>query len=355
MTVRIALAHRTQYRYDRAVSLSPQDIRLRPGAHARAPLESYALTVSPRQHILKWQHDAYGNRVARLTFDKPVRELTIDVRLVVRMEPFNPFDFIVDERARQFPFAYDDDERRALAPFLEREATGGRFGAWVDAARKRLQQPSIATVDFIVETNRAIAQDIRYETRMEPGVQSCEQTLSEHRGSCRDSAWLLVQVLRHFDVAARFVSGYLVQLARGASRRTDSADFHAWCEAYVPGAGWIGMDATSGLLAAEGHIPLAFAAVPDGAAPVVGYADRSRANLSFDMQVTRVSRRRHPLANHPQVLYPFRYREPGNGRWRTASRPAELDEIALHYPEFELTGEAVVIPARKAAAEGRRK
>lgn len=349
MVVRIALDHRTQYRYDRAVSLSAQEVRLRPAAHTRTLLEAYSLNVSPRHHTVKWQHDAYGNRLARLTFERPVRELTIDVRLVARMDAVNPFDFLVDERAQRFPLVYDEDERRALAPFLEREAAGGRLAPWLEATRARLAQSATTTVDFMVETNRAVAQDIRYETRMEPGVQSCEQTLREHRGSCRDSAWLLVQVLRHFDIAARFVSGYLVQLARGAARRSDSADFHAWCEAYVPGAGWIGMDATSGLLAAEGHIPLAYAAVPDGAAPVVGYADRSRANLSFDMRVTRIPRRRHPLADRPQVLYPFRYRDADNGRWRAAPRPAQLEEIELHYHEFELAGEAVVIPARKTA------
>jgi len=346
MSARIALEHRTQYRYDRAVSLSPQEIRLRPAAHACSGLEAYSLIVGPRHHSLKWLHDAYGNRVARITFDKPVREFTIDVKLVAQMNPVNPFDFAVDERALQFPFSYDEDERRALAPFLEREPRGARLSAWVTKTRERLLASSMLTTEFLVEVNRAIAQDVRYETRMEPGVQSPEETLRQGRGSCRDSAWLLVHVLRQFDIAARFVSGYLVQLAHGSSRRSDSGDFHAWCEGYIPGAGWIGMDATSGLLAAETHIPLAYAAVPDGAAPVVGYADRSQANLAFDTRVTRLSRRGVPLAERPRVLYPFRYRDATSGRWRTATRPAELEEIQVHHAEFELIGEAVVIPAR---------
>ncbi len=295
MTIRVALHHRTRYEYDRLVALSPHEIRLRPAAHARTPIDAYSLKIAPAHHFLNWQQDPYGNWIARVVFPDPTRELAIDVDLVADLTVINPFDFFVAKSAEQFPFTYSDEERRELAAYLEIEPAGPRLAAWTDGMRAKLLASPIATIDFLVGVNRALAHDIRYLIRMEPGIQTCEQTLERAAGSCRDSAWLLVQILRRCGVAARFVSGYLIQLVADvkplegpAGTDHDFTDLHAWCEAYIPGAGWVGLDPTSGLLAAEGHIPLACAALPMSASPVHGFADPCETKLSFEMKVTRI-------------------------------------------------------------------
>jgi len=294
---RVKLEHRTRYEYDREVWLSPHEIRLRPAAHARTPTEAYSLEISPADHDLKWQQDPYGNWVARVVFSAPARELGIDVELVAELRVSNPFDFYVADSALEFPFEYSAEDRHALTPCLDLEPAGPLLTAWLEAMRQRLLGSSIGTIDFLVAVNRSVADDVRYLTRMEPGIQTGEETLVRASGSCRDSAWLLAQILRRSGLATRFVSGYLVQLAeadRGGTNAPgrpprDSLALHAWCEAYVPGAGWIGLDPTSGLLATEGHIPLACAALPASAAAVSGSADRAQSRLSVEMHATRLA------------------------------------------------------------------
>jgi uncharacterized protein (DUF2126 family)/transglutaminase-like putative cysteine protease len=305
VTIKVALHHRTQYTFDRPVGLSPHEIRLRPTAHCRTPIESYSLNVKPAKHFLNWQQDPYGNWLARAVFPDKARSLEITVDLVADMTVINPFDFFVDPAAESFPFAYTDENARELAPYLEREAAGPRLAAWIEQARRQLLSQPIGTVNFLVGLNQLVHRDVKYLIRMEPGIQAPDQTLELAQGSCRDSAWLMVQALRHFGIAARFASGYLIQLAAdvksldgpsGPDR--DFTDLHAWAEAYVPGAGWIGLDATSGLLAGEGHIPLACTALPGSAAPVNGRTDVAQSTLDFQMTVTRIH-------EDPRVTRPF--------------------------------------------------
>lgn len=334
MIRRIAITHRTSYAYDRPVLLSPHRIRLRPTPLARARIEAYALAITPVPEAVHWQEDPWGNRIARAVFGEATEALDIDVRLVAGLADFNPFDFLVADRAMAFPFSYEADERSALAGYLHCEATGERFAPWLAAAR----QDGAGTVEFVVALNRAVARDIGYVRRYEPGVQDCETTLALRKGSCRDSAWLLVQALRHCSIAARFVSGYLVQFTdTGAS--SDSVDLHAWSEAYLPGAGWIGFDPTSGLLAGPGHIPLARAGEPPSAAAVDGYAEPAESRLGIEMHLTRL-----PATEAAAVpRYPFRYRNAA-GTWQDSAGVEELGEIQARYDEFELTGQAVAAP-----------
>jgi uncharacterized protein (DUF2126 family)/transglutaminase-like putative cysteine protease len=273
MAIRVALNHQTVYRYDRLVALDSHVIRLRPAPHCRTPVLSYSLKIQPQDHFLNWQQDPYSNYLARLVFPSPTTELRVEVDLIAELTVLNPFDFFVENYADQYPFRYDAVLARELLPFLETQPAGPRLQALIDSSRRN----SIRSVDYLVEINARLKKAIGYVIRMEPGIQTPEETLTLGRGSCRDTAWLMVQLLRHLGLAARFVSGYLIQLTAdvkaldGPSGPTaDFTDLHAWAEVYLPGAGWVGFDPTSGLLAGEGHLPLACAADPITAAPITG-------------------------------------------------------------------------------------
>ena len=304
MTIRVALHHQSHYRFDRPVVAAPHEIRLRPAAHTRTPVTGYSLKVRPEQHFIHWQQDAYGNFVARLTFPEPTREIDLTVDLLADMTVINPFDFFVEDWAEHYPFRYPDQLALELAPFLECESPGLLFAGWLNEFRLAIPA-GITTTDLLVLLNTRVHRAISYLIRLEAGVQSCEETLGKGSGSCRDSAWLLVQLLRQLGIAARFVSGYLIQLAADekpldgpAGPETDFTDLHAWCEAYIPGAGWVGIDATSGLLAGEGHIPLAVSALPTSAAPVIGMTSVCEARLDVKMTVTRIH-------EDPRVTRPY--------------------------------------------------
>ncbi len=303
MTIRVGLHHATTYTFDHAVTVYPHTIRLRPAPHSRTPIEAYTLTVSPSNHFLNWQQDPFGNWLARIVFNEPADHVSVTVDLVADMTVINPFDFFVEDYAQTFPFDYPEGLRRDLQPYLYRvPAFAGREGtdavdAWIERAVEPLGVTDGGTrmVDFLVAVNQAVYRDVAYTVRMEVGVQEPGETLGKGIGSCRDSAWLLVSVLRRFGLAARFVSGYLVQLAPDltpvdgpAGPTADFTDLHAWAEVYVPGAGWIGLDATSGLLAGEGHIPLSCTPEPSSAAPITGATDVVGVQFSFENTVTRV-------------------------------------------------------------------
>jgi uncharacterized protein (DUF2126 family)/transglutaminase-like putative cysteine protease len=291
VSIHVALNHVTQYRYDRLVTLSPQIVRLRPAPHCRTRILSYALKVTPGEHFINWQQDPQSNYLARLVFPSLTRELRIEVDLVAEMSVFNPFDFFLAPHAENFPFQYEEVEGHELAPYLITDPVTPLLGEYLQG----ISRDSCRTIDFIVAINHRLANDIRYLIRLEPGVQSAEETLSKRAGSCRDSAALLVQVLRHVGLAARFVSGYLIQLVPDVKSldgpvgsAQDFTDLHAWCEVYLPGAGWIGLDPTSGLLAGEGHIPLACTPEPSAAAPISGAVDECETSFEHRMSVQRI-------------------------------------------------------------------
>ncbi len=291
MTIRVAINHITEYRFDRPITLHPHVVRLRPSPHCRTAIESYSLKVSPTNHFLNWQQDPFGNYLARYVFPEKTRELLIHVELIADLTVINPFDFFLEENAETIPFQYESQLRRDLDPYLEVKENGPLLTQWL----AQVDRSKTPTVNFLVALNQRLMADVGYLIRMEPGVQSCEQTLSTHSGSCRDSAWLMVQVLRHLGLAARFVSGYLVQLKSDqksldgpSGPAEDFTDLHAWAEVYLPGAGWIGLDATSGLFAGEGHIPLACTPDPISAAPVTGATERAEVTFHFENSVTRI-------------------------------------------------------------------
>ncbi|MFM6990626.1 MAG: transglutaminase family protein, partial [Rhodoferax sp.] len=301
MSIHAALSHVTHYKYDRLVNLGPQIIRLRPAPHCRSKIISYSLRVEPSDHFVNWQQDPFANYQSRLVFNKKTREFKVTVDLVVDMSVYNPFDFFLEPAAENFPFKYSPALARELAPYLET----GRLTKRLRSFLYRVDRTKRRTIDFLVDINQMVHDRVKYLIRMEPGVQTPDQTLGLGSGSCRDSGWLLVQVLRHCGLAARFVSGYLIQLKpdvkalNGPSGTdVDFTDLHAWCEVYLPGAGWVGLDATSGLLAGEGHIPLACTPKPSGAAPIEGGVDESEVTFSHHMAVTRIH-------ESPRVTKPY--------------------------------------------------
>jgi uncharacterized protein (DUF2126 family)/transglutaminase-like putative cysteine protease len=372
MPIHVALQHKTQYTYDRPVGHGPHVVRLRPAPHCRTRVLSYSQRIVGGEHFINWQQDPFSNWNARLTFPDRMKELAVEVELVVEMAVYNPFDFFLEESAVHYPFAYESGLERNLAPFLERGALTPRLEALLRTVRQewlgpldglraghpeafppvpaleslsRLdvrhgggqrvvdpfdklrvnpeveaalavaapvmradgqpQREPLRTIDLLVALNQRLQRDVRYLIRLEPGVQPPEETLRLGSGSCRDSAWLLVQLLRHLRLAARFASGYLIQLAPDqkaldgpSGPEQDFTDLHAWCEVYLPGAGWIGLDPTSGLLAGEGHIPLSCTPEPTTSAPVTGAVDECKAELHHEMRVARVH-------ESPRVTKPY--------------------------------------------------
>ena len=295
MAIHVALHHKTHYTYDREVGHSPHVVRLRPAPHCRTRILSYSLKVLPKKHFLNWQQDPFANWNGRLVFPEKSTELCIEVELVAEMAVFNPFDFFLEPAAEKYPFAYDAGLKKELAPFMELPAPTPKLLALVDELLAHYLKKGARTNDFLVEINQRIQHAVKYTIRLEPGVQTPEDTLTKASGSCRDSAWLLVEVMRSMGLAARFVSGYLIQLAPDvksldgpSGTEVDFTDLHAWCEVYLPGGGWIGLDPTSGLLAGEGHIPLSCTPEPSSAAPVTGAVDECVSKLHHEMKVTRI-------------------------------------------------------------------
>jgi uncharacterized protein (DUF2126 family)/transglutaminase-like putative cysteine protease len=293
MGIQIALNHRTHYRYEKAVSLGPQIIQLRPTLNCRTPILSYSLDVTPSEHFLSWQLDPSLNRQARLLFPNKTGEFLVEVNLVADLTPINPFDFLLDPKVEKYHFLYPQDLARDLYTYLYVEPAGPLLHAFLENFRNQ----NIGTIDLLLLLNRKVRDEIAYATRLTPGVQTCEETLEKRSGSCRDSAWLLVEILRHLGIAARFVSGYLIQTAEegvvlngpSGAPQLDTADLHAWAEAFLPGAGWIGLDPTSGFLAGAGHIPLACTSSAAQAAPISGTAELPSADFSYSMTVHRLN------------------------------------------------------------------
>jgi transglutaminase-like putative cysteine protease len=301
MSIHAALNHVTHYKYDRPVNLGPQVVRLRPAPHCRSKVISYSLRIEPATHFINWQQDPFSNFQARLVFPEKATEFKVTVDLVVEMAVYNPFDFFLEPKAEKFPFEYEPELAEELVPYLQCEPMTPLVQGYlerVDRSRRR-------TIDFLVALNQQVQSDVKYLIRLEPGVQTPEETLRLASGSCRDSGWLLVQLLRRLGLAARFVSGYLIQLKSDvkaldgpSGTEVDFTDLHAWCEVYLPGAGWVGLDPTSGLLAGEGHVPLACTPQPSAAAPIEGLVDDAEVQFSHHMQVTRIH-------ESPRVTKPY--------------------------------------------------
>jgi uncharacterized protein (DUF2126 family)/transglutaminase-like putative cysteine protease len=328
LSIFVALHHVTHYTYDRPIDLGPQTVRLRPAPHTRTPILSYSLTVTPTNHFVNWQQDPQGNWLARFVFPEKATELKIAVDFTAEMSVINPFDFFVEPYAEKFPFLYPDDLKSELGPYLATETPGPLLAAYL--AKIAREAPS--TVNFLVDLNARLREQIRYIIRMEPGIQTPEETLASGAGSCRDSAWLLIQALRHLGLAARFVSGYLIQLRPDIDPiegprevENDFTDLHAWAEVYLPGAGWIGFDVTSGMLTGEGHIPVAATPHYRSAAPISGNVGFANVEFGFQMNVRRIR-------EAPRITKPF-----SDESWSRLDKLGEQVDVDLLAQDVRLT------------------
>ncbi|MFT7030553.1 MAG: hypothetical protein ACJA2C_001951, partial [Marinoscillum sp.] len=331
MSIKVALRHYTKYTYDRHIELSPQIIRLRPAPHTRTPLKGYSLNIKPENHFINWQQDPFGNYMARVIFPEKVKFFEIDVEVIADMVVINPFDFFIEEYAEAFPFAYPEELAKQLGPYLAITDNDPLLMDLV-AQAKDLLKGDIKTVDALVAINQLVNRLLAYNIRMEPGVQSCHETLTIKSGSCRDFSWLLVMLFRHLGLAARFTSGYLIQLTADekaldgpSGTEVDFTDLHAWAEVYIPGAGWIGLDSTSGLFAGEGHIPLACTPSPQDAAPISGFAEPSKTEFYFENTVKRIE-------ETPRVTKPY-----SEDQWEAIMALGDQVEVDLVANDIRLT------------------
>ncbi|MEO1539142.1 MAG: transglutaminase family protein [Pseudomonadota bacterium] len=339
MSIKVALTHRTTYAYDKEITVNPQVVRLRPAPHARTPVPNYTLEITPKDHFINWQQDAFANWQARLVFPEKTRKFEVKISLIADMIAINPFDFFLEEYAQEVPFDYPRALKEELTPYLGKPEKSDLYKTFLKGAP--VQEGK--TNDWIVALNQYVQQRIDYTVRMEPGVQTPDETIDKALGSCRDSGWLLVNMLRSFGYAARFVSGYLIQLTADekpvgdgpGGPVADFTDLHAWAEVYLPGAGWVGLDPTSGLFAGEGHIPLAATPAPSSAAPIAGSHEPAEVDFDFEMSVERIEE-------------PTRVTKPvSDAQWAAINRAGRLVDEKLVAGDVRLTmgGEPTFISA----------
>ena len=265
--MKLTIEYRAEYRYERGVSLSPHVVRLFPrdALQARVVSLDFATNGSGSVH---WRHDLFDNVVAQCFYPREEDRLLYTLRAVIAAEERNPFAFLLDSRALQWPVEYDARECAVLAPFMV--SCGESFPAPLRP------MSGSETVGALVSMNQWIHGNIAYERREEGAAHAPEETLRLRRGACRDTAVLLAAALRRQGLAARLVSGYLWESASDPAERKAESSLHAWTEVCLPGAGWVGLDPSNGVLTDHHYLATAVGISPGDIAPVSGlyFSDR---------------------------------------------------------------------------------
>ncbi len=259
--MKLVVSYRAEYRYERRVSLSPHLVRLFPrdALQARVLKFDFATNAGGSVH---WRHDLFDNVVAQCFYPREDDRLVYRLDAEIAVEERNPFGFLLDSRALQWPAEYIPREREVLAAFMVAEQTD------LPSALRPISGSE--TVNALVTMNQWIHTNIAYERREDGEAHAPDETLSLRRGACRDTAVLLAAALRMQGLAARLVSGFLWEgVGDPAERKADSA-LHAWTEVFLPGAGWVGLDPSNGVLADHHYLAAAVGILPSDIAPVSG-------------------------------------------------------------------------------------
>lgn len=281
---RYRILHRTDYAYSDCIQLGPHALRLRPRSGHDLRIESSMIVIQP-EAFLRWHRDVEDNCVAIATFDTPSQHLRIESNLVVEQYDQQPLDFLVEDYAWRYPFAYSSDDFPVLQAYLLTSSSSS------SSSNAALEQwiPSVWQPGEVVESyallqrlNLAIHSRVSYRRREEPGVQSPNETLVSATGSCRDLAFLFMEAAKRLGFAARFVSGYSCT----SHTSQEGGSTHAWAEVFLPGAGWKGFDPTRGEIVGVNHIPVAVGRLPHFVPPIAGSFSGQAECQSMDVSVT---------------------------------------------------------------------
>ena len=288
MTTRVSITHRIEDRFERAVRVPTQWLRLRPAPQTQAHVSAYSLVVHAEPFFLNWLRDPFENHLARLDLPEPITSLGFELEMIATLEPVNPFDFLMEPYAAEQPFDYPEQLHKELEPYLfVPPELGPRTRAFLDAVKAE-RKPS-ATVECLDALNQRVNTACKWQPTDAPGVSDLEQGLTRGVATSWDLAWLLTLSLRQLGLAARMVGGYRIYLAEDADTQ-DFVGLHAWSEVYIPGSGWIGLDPTMGLFTSETYIPLAAAPDPKRVLPGVGLRSAG-AKHTETLQIRRLTPR----------------------------------------------------------------
>ena len=281
---RFAISFQTAIAFERRVRLSTHWARLRPAPHTRAAIAAYTLAIDAEPHFINWVRDPFENYLARLDFHEPLQRIALNMELVLDLTPVNPFDFLLENDFSHYPLTYSEQLHKELIPYLYLPVAGSQMDSWLSS----LKPTSGYLLDTLSDLNQQVHESLKFEGVTSPGPVNIDTVLSRRTGSAWEIAWLLTLGLRHFGLAARFVSGlYLFQSS--SDEIPDHGALHAWSEVFLPGAGWVGLDPANGILTTEGYIPLATAPDPLRALPLVGYFEACNYHEQQQVQVSRLT------------------------------------------------------------------
>ena len=286
----LSVRHETVYRYARPVKFGEHRMLVRPRDSMEQRLDQFRLEVTPEPANIRWILDVFGNGIAIASFDAPAQELRIEASMVLDHTHALMPEFEIDSRAKSYPFEYGSPDALDLAANMARQyPEDTEVDAW---ARRFLDSTGkTGTIHLLVGMTAAIKSDFAYLRRYDPGTQRPGLTLSSRAGTCRDFALLMIEAVRSLGFAARFVSGYLYSPARDGHHRGGGAT-HAWCQVYLPGAGWVEFDPTNGIIGTRDLIRVGVAREPRQAIPISGTYVGAKADylgMSVDVIVERVT------------------------------------------------------------------